>query len=148
MDSVTEKLNTAEISFKFQVPHHPLGCSRYDSGILYFQRQDYGRIQELLQDIYTENKSYFQPEIPLFTKFLAPGLSLAEQPVEKALNKQSFGVNRCQILAHALFEAWEKAVDSPEERVNIIRQHFAMKSVDLEFPYLNPNSEDIYISWN
>ncbi|MEM9922549.1 MAG: T3SS effector HopA1 family protein [Cyanobacteria bacterium P01_D01_bin.50] len=148
MDSLTQQLNAAEISFNFQVPHHPSGCDRYDSGILNFERQDYPRIQELLKDIYTEHQSYFQPEIPLFTKFLAPGLSLAEQPTQKTLNKQSFGVNRCQIMANALFEAWEKGIDSSEEKVNMIRQHFAWKSIDLEFPYLNPYSEDIYFGWN
>ena len=147
MDSLTQQLNAAKVPFNFQVPHHPLGCDRHDSGILNFQRQDYSIIQELLKGIYAEHQSYFQPEIPLFTKFLAPGLSLAEQPVEKPLNKQSFGVNRCQIIANALFEAWEKGIDSPEEKVNIMRQHFSWKSVDLERPYLNPNSDDIYI-WN
>ena len=145
MNSITDKLNAAEISFNFQVPHHPLGCSRYDSGILNFQRQDYGKIQELIKGIYKDNQCYFKPEIPLFTKFLAPGLSLAEQPLEKPLNKQSFGVNRCQMLANGLFDAWDKGIDSPEEKVSIIRQHFALKSVDLECPYLNPNSEDIYV---
>ncbi|MEA5595855.1 T3SS effector HopA1 family protein [Rivularia sp. UHCC 0363] len=144
MDSLTKQLNDAEIAFNFQVPHHPLGCDRYDAGILNFQRQDYLIIQKLLKDIYTEHQSYFQPEIPLFAKFLAPGLSLAEQPVEKPLSKQSFGVNRCQIIANALFAAWEKDINSPEEKVNIIRQHFAGKFVDLERPYLNANSEDIY----
>lgn len=148
MDSLTLKLNAAELPFNFQIPHHPLGCDRYDSGILNFQRQDYPKIQEVLKDIYTEYQGYFQREIPLFTKYLAPGLSLAEQPVEKPLNKQSFGVNRCQIMANALFEAWEKGIDSSEERVDMIRQHFAWKSVDLELPYLNPNSEDIYFGWN
>ncbi|MEM6398801.1 MAG: T3SS effector HopA1 family protein [Cyanobacteria bacterium P01_D01_bin.116] len=144
MDSLTEKLNAAEIPFTFQVPHHPLGCDRHDSGILNFQKQDYLIIQELLKDIYAEHQTYFQPETPLFTKYLAPGLSLAEQPLEKPLNKQSFGVNRCQIISNALFEAWEKGIDSPQERVNMICQHFAWKSVDLEHPYLNSNSEDIY----
>ena len=144
MDSLTEKLNTAEIPFTFQVPHHPLGCDRHDSGILNFQRQYYPVIQGLLKDIYAEHQEYFQPETPLFTKYLAPGLSLAEQPLEKPLNKQSFGVNRCQIISNALFEAWEKGIDSPQERVNMICQHFAWKSVDLEHPYLNSNSEDIY----
>ncbi len=148
MNSLTLKLNAAELPFNFQIPHHPLGCDRYDSGILNFQRQDYPKIQEVLKEIYTEYQGYFQSKIPLFTKYLAPGLSLAEQPVEKPLNKQSFGVNRCQIMANALFEAWEKGIDSSEERVDMIRQHFAWKSVDLELPYLNPNSEDIYFGWN
>jgi len=144
MDSITRQFNAAKIHFTFQVPHHPLGCDRYDSGILNFQRQDYDIIQKLLKNIYTENQSYFQSEIPLFSKFLAPGLSLAEQPLEKPLNKQSFGVNRCQIIAKALFTAWEKGIDSPSQKLDIIRQHFAGKLIDLERPYLNPNSNNIY----
>ncbi|MEO1428127.1 MAG: T3SS effector HopA1 family protein [Cyanobacteria bacterium J06633_8] len=144
MHSLTDKLNNVEIPFTFQVPHHPLGCHRYDSGILNFQKQNYPIVQELLKEIYINNQANFQPEVPLFSKYLAPGLSVAEQPIEKPLNKQSFGVNRCQIIANALLEAWEKRIESPQEKLNIICQHFAWKSVNLECPYLNSNSEDIY----
>ncbi len=144
MDSLTLKLNAGKIPFSFQVLYNPNAYGRYDSGVLYFERQDYPVVRDILQKVYLENQSHFQEEIPLFTKFLAPGLSLAEEPVEKFAAQESFGINRCQIVANALLEAWEKGHNSAEERMAAIKEHFAQHFIDFERPYLNPSSEDIY----
>ncbi|TVP62142.1 MAG: hypothetical protein EA343_12275 [Nodularia sp. (in: Bacteria)] len=144
MDGLTQRLNAANIPFTFQVLYNPAAYGRYDSGILYFERQNYPAIRKILQAVYTENQSHFQPEIPLFTKFLAPGLSLAEEPSQKFAAQESFGMNRCQIVANALLEAWEKGKNAMEERMKVIDQHFAQHLIDLQRPYLNPSSEDIY----
>jgi hypothetical protein len=53
-------------------------------------------------------------------------------------------MNRCQIVANALLEAWERHKNAFEERIEIIYQHFAQNLIDLQYPYLNPTSEDIY----
>jgi hypothetical protein len=98
-----------------------------------------------LQFVYQENQAYFRPEIPLFTKFLAPGLGLAEEPTQKFTAQESFGMNRCQILANALLEAWQKGKNAVEERMKSIHQHFQDHSIDLQRPYLNPTSKDIYL---
>jgi HopA1 effector protein family len=144
MDILTSQLNVAEISFSFQVLYNSSGYGRYDSGVLNFERSDYPEIHKILQTVYIEHQSYFQPEVPLFTKFLAPGLSLAEEPTQKFTAQESFGINRCQIIANALLEAWQKGNNSIEERINTIHKHFGEQLVDLQRPYLNPSSEDIY----
>ncbi|MEA5582214.1 T3SS effector HopA1 family protein [Nodularia harveyana UHCC-0300] len=144
MDRLTNQLNAANIPFTFQVLHNPLGYGRYDSGILYFERQDYPALHKILQAVYTEYQAHFHAEIPLFTKFLAPGLGLAEEPTQKFAAQESFGMNRCQIVANALLEAWENGKNAMEERMNVINQHFSQHLIDLQRPYLNPSSEDIY----
>ncbi|QSJ14927.1 hypothetical protein JYQ62_24060 [Nostoc sp. UHCC 0702] len=144
MDSLTQQLNTASIPFTFQVLYNPCAYGRYDSGLLYFERHDYPAMHKILQAVYTEHQSYFQAEIPLFTKFLAPGLGLAEEPTQKFAARESFGLNRCQIVANALLEAWQKGKNAIEERIKTIDQHFARHLIDLQRPYLNPSSEDIY----
>ncbi|MBD2457214.1 hypothetical protein H6G80_24450 [Nostoc sp. FACHB-87] len=144
MDSLTQHLNQASLPFTFQVLYNPRAYGRYDSGLLYFEREDYPAIHQILQAVYKEHQSHFQPQIPLFTKFLAPGLSLAEEPIQKFAIQETFGMNRCQIVAHALLEVWQKGKDAIEERMNSIEKHFALHSVDLQRPYLNPSSEDIY----
>jgi hypothetical protein len=53
-------------------------------------------------------------------------------------------MNRCQIVANALLEAWNKGKNAVEERMKTINQHFQRHSIDLQRPYLNPTSEDIY----
>ncbi|MBD2774750.1 T3SS effector HopA1 family protein [Iningainema tapete] len=141
MNSLTLQLNAAAIGFSFQVPYNRCVYNRYDSGILYFERKDYPVVREILQIIYAENQDYFHTEVPLFTKFLAPGLGLAEEPQNPNSN---FGLNRCQIVASALLSAWQKGKNSPDERMIAIHQHFAKFGIDLQRPYLNPYSEDIY----
>jgi HopA1 effector protein family len=148
MDSLTQQLNQATLPFTFQVLYNPCAYGRYDSGILYFERDDYPAIHQILQAVYAEHQSYFQPEIPLFTKFLAAGLSLAEEPIQKFAMQESFGLNRCQIVAYALLEVWQKGKDAIEERMKSIEKHFALHSVDLQRPYLNPSSDDIYYPLN
>jgi hypothetical protein len=144
MDSLTQQLNAANIPFTFQVLYNPSAYERYDSGLLYFESHDYPAIHKILQVIYQEHQAYFQPEIPLFTKYLAPGLGLAEEPTQKFAAQESFGMNRCQIVANALLEAWQKGKNAVEERMKVIHQHFQHHSIDLQRPYLNPTSEDIY----
>jgi hypothetical protein len=148
MDKLTLQLNAAAIPFKFQVPYNQSLYGRYDSGMLCFALNDYAVVRQVLQDIYAENQSYFQREVPLFTKFLAPGLSFAEEPRQKFAFTESFGMNRCHIVANALLEAWQKDKNSLEERINTIYHHFAQLGIDLLHPYLNPSSEDIYYPLN
>lgn len=144
MDSLTQQLNAAAIPFTFQVLYNPYAYGRYDSGVLYFEHHDYPAIHQILQVVYKEYQSYFRSEIPLFTKFLAPGLSLAEEPTQKFAAQETFGMNRCQIVANALLEAWQKGKNAVEERMKTINQHFQSHSIDLQRPYLNPTSKDIY----
>lgn len=148
MDSFTQQLNAAAIPFNFQVLHNPLAYGRYDSGVLSFEREDYPAIRKILQAIYAEHQSHFYNEIPLFTKFLAPGLSLAEEASQKFAAQESFGMNRCQIVANALLEVWQQGNDSIQERMRAIDLHFSRFGIDLERPYLNSCSEDIYYPIN
>ncbi|MDF5717096.1 MAG: T3SS effector HopA1 family protein [Rhizonema sp. NSF051] len=148
MKSLTLQLNAVAIPFSFQVLSHPSAYGRYDSGILYFERNDYPSVREVLQDVYLEHQSHFHKPVPLFTKFLAPGLSLAEEPTQKFALRESFGLNRCHVVATALLEAWQKGKNSTEERINTICQHFSRQGIDLQRPYLNPYSEDIYFPLN
>jgi hypothetical protein len=70
----------------------PKDYGRHDSGVLYFDKSDYEVVREVLQVLYGENQSYFQPEVPLFTMQLAPGLGLAEEPDQKFADRESFGM--------------------------------------------------------
>ncbi|MDJ0904283.1 MAG: T3SS effector HopA1 family protein [Xenococcus sp. MO_188.B8] len=104
----------------------------------------YNIIREVLQTVYRENRFYFQPEVPLFSKLLTPGMSLAEEPNYKFAAQESFGMNRCQIVANGLMAAWQNGKNSPEELTESIRQEFSRLGIELQRPYLNANSEDIY----
>jgi hypothetical protein len=148
MENLTQQLNAAAIPFNFQVLHNPYAYGRYDSGVLSFECEDYPLVRKVLQPVYGKYQSHFHQEIPLFTKFLAPGLGLAEEPNHKFAAQESFGMNRCQIVANALLEVWEQGNNSTEARMRGIHQHFAQFGINLQHPYLNPYSIDIYYPLN
>lgn len=145
MDAITTRFNDLAIPFKFKALYNPSDYDRFDSAVLYSDKQDYEAIRPLLQEIYLEHRSHFKSDVPLFTKFLAPGLALAEEPDRKFGTKESFGTHRCQLIANGLLEAREKGDESLESRMMAIEQNFTRLGIDVNRPYLNANSEDIYL---
>jgi HopA1 effector protein family len=144
MGNLTQQLNKISVPFTFKVLYNPSDYGRYDSGVLYFERINYQAVRQVLESVYTENQLHFRKDIPLFTKLLAPGLSLAEEPNSKFADIESFGTNRCQIVANALLEAWQKGDESIDYRMTCIHKHFSLMGIDLQRPYLNANSQDTY----
>ncbi|MDF5706651.1 MAG: T3SS effector HopA1 family protein [Nostoc sp. S4] len=142
--NLTQHLNAIAMPFTFKVLYNQGDYNRHDSGVLYFEKHSYEVVREVLQKVYIKNKSYFQSEIPLFTKLLAPGLGLAEEPDSKFATQESFGMNRCQIIANALLEAWNQGDDSPQAKMKAIFQHFSLLQLDWQYAYLNAKSNDIY----
>jgi len=148
MSSLTHQLNETTMPFTFKVLYNPSDYERYDSGVLYFERSNYETVRQVLASVYTEARSHFQPEVPLFTKQLAPGLGLAEEPDSKFETQESFGMNRCQMVANGLLEAWHQGDNSPEARMKAILEEFSVLGINLQHPYLNAESEDIYTPFN
>ena len=144
MRGLTEKLNEMEIPFSFKVLYNPADYDRYDSGVLYFEKDNYESVWQVLSSVYQEHQSHFQPELPLFTMELAPGLGLAEEPDRKFASQESFGMNRCQIIANGLLTAWQQGDNSPEGRMRAILSQFSLLGIDWQRPYLNAESRDVY----
>ncbi|MEA5581003.1 T3SS effector HopA1 family protein [Nodularia harveyana UHCC-0300] len=144
MGSLTQQLNSLKIPFSFKVLYNPQDYGRHDSGVLYFDKTDYEGVQEVLLGVYGENKLHFQSDVPLFTMQLAPGLGLAEEPDQKFTEKESFGMNRCQIVANGLLKAWYQGDNSVDGRMQAICAEFSTLGIDLQRVYLNAGSEDIY----
>ncbi|WP_026100063.1 T3SS effector HopA1 family protein [Fortiea contorta] len=148
MDSLTTHLNAIPIAFTFKALYNPSDYGRYDSAVLYFEKNDYELVHPVLGLIYAEHRAHFQEQVPLFTKLIAPGLAIAEEPDTKFNEQESFGTHRCQIVADGLIMAWQQGNNTPDERIAAILQNFASQGITLQRPYLNPNSEDIYTPLN
>lgn len=144
MKSLTQQLNEINIPFTFKVLYDPDNYQRCDCGVLQFESHNYHIVKQILQTVYIANKCLFRDLVPLFTKLLAPGLSLAEEPNNKFTDQENFGMNRCRILANALLEAWQEGDNSQQGKMHYVDRHFSQHLIDLQRPYLNANSEDIY----
>lgn len=145
MSSLTQQLNAAAIPFSFKALYNPSDYGRSDSAVLYIDKRDYLRVHSVLQNTYLDHQAQFHATVPLFTKCIAPGLAIAEEPTLKFAELESFGMNRCQIVANALLDAWQQGETAPELRIDAIYQHFSLLGIELHRPYLNANSEDIYM---
>ena len=144
MGSITQQLNTIPIPFSFKALYNPSDYGRYNSAVLYFEKNHFETVRSVLLKVYPENQCHFRMQIPLFTKLIAPGLAIAEEPNHKFADIESFGMNRCQLVANALLEAWQQGNETPQARIALIVQHFSRLGLELQRPYLNANAEDIY----
>ncbi|WP_019501037.1 T3SS effector HopA1 family protein [Pseudanabaena sp. PCC 6802] len=144
MGSLTQQMNETRIPFTFKVLYNPSDYTRYDSGVFYFERSKYEEVRQVLHKVYAEQRSHFGLEVPMFTKTIAPGLALAEEPDSKFSAVESFGINRCQIIVNGLLEARQRGDESANSRMEYIQRHFSLLGIDWERAYLNANSEDIY----
>ncbi|WP_310483364.1 T3SS effector HopA1 family protein [Chamaesiphon sp. VAR_48_metabat_403] len=136
---LTGELNQLKIPFQFAILHDPALFYRCDCGTLRLDRSNYSILQSLIAEIYHAYQSEFSPQVPLFTKLLAPGLSIAEVPVTGS----SFGMQRCELLATGLFTACEGG-QIAADKLSIVERVLRAAKVDLAQPYLNPAGSDCY----
>lgn len=138
--SATTRLNAGGIPFRLKVLRDPSLYTRCDAGVVYTRKSDYGAVSRVLADVYAEVSESIEPGIPAFTKPLAPGLGLAEDPGDG----QSFGEHRCHLLADALIATHESGVCSLPERTRAVAERFEREGLDLGAVFLNPGSRDEY----
>lgn len=137
---ITKEFNRFQIPFRFKSLAIRAFYGRTDAAVLYINKRFYRISVELLADIYHELQDHLGADTPLFTKHLAPGLGLAEEPG----TGESFGQNRCRILAEGLWNAYEKGLRLEHERLQEVRQQFERNGLSLDVPFLNPRSSDQY----
>jgi hypothetical protein len=133
----TDTLNELKIPFQFAILHDPALFYRCDCGTLWLDRANYAIVRSLLAEIYHTYQAEFSPPVPLFTKLLAPGSSIAEVPVAGG----SFGMQRCELLATGLFTACQLGQIAADKLATVERVLTAA-GVDLAQPHLNPAGRD------
>jgi HopA1 effector protein family len=137
---ITHSLNAREIPFRVKVVSNPALYLRADAGVLYLKDTSFRNVVDPLKELYREISSGLRASVPMFTKLLAPGLALAEDPG----NGESFGQSRCKLIAGALWNAYVRGVKTRDERVAEILLEFRSQRIDPAFPFLRYGSVDKY----
>jgi hypothetical protein len=137
---ISTQLNNLLVPFRFKVLNNPLAYPRADGGVLYIYKDFFKLAEDTIHDIYFEIKDSINFETPYFAKTIAPGLSIAEDPN----TGESFGQNRCRLLAEALYLLYAKRIESNELKIHEIKEYFRDFHIDLKCAYLNANSIDDY----
>jgi HopA1 effector protein family len=136
----TRLLNEAGLFFKLKVLSDPRSYMRCDAAVVYVCQDDYLPVAEILSGIYPQVARYLKPSVPMFTKLLAPGVGLAEDPGQA----ESFGQHRCRLLAESMIRAFEEGARTLDDRLRIATDCYASAGIRLSHPYLNPKSSDVY----
>jgi hypothetical protein len=137
---LTTLFNEREIPFRSKVVAHSALYQNADAGVLYLAKEDFARSVRPLRRLHRELARELRDTVPLFTKRLAPGLGLAEDP----LDGSSFGQSRCRITAQGLWADHLAGRRSAGERLQAIAAAFQGSGLDPARPYLRAHSEDIY----
>jgi hypothetical protein len=140
VQTVTERMNRGRLPFKAKILADPSRFARCDAAVVYFPATHYDAAAEILGDIHRAVSPHLRPETPVFTKRLAPGVGLAEDPERS----ESFGQHRCRLLAEGLLQAHERRVRSLDDGVEIVSDCFEREGLSLATPYLNARSHDQY----
>ena len=79
------------------------------------------------------SRPHLRPEIPAFTRALAPGVGLAEDD-----GAPRASARRCSLLADAIVRAHEQGITG-SARVAVVAARFAAGGVRIDAPYLEPS---------
>lgn len=140
LQRITKDLNRFQVPFRFKCLINPSQYGRADAAVLYLAKKHYQIVIALLEDIYALVMDSMNTDTCLFSKPLAPGLSLVEDPN----NGESFGMNRCRIFAEGIWNAFAKGLTDRDSRLHEVKQRFALYELDFSRPYLNGQSVDQY----
>ena len=141
MAAVTSALNERSIAFRLKIVDSPERFARCDAAVLYVGVADFEYIRPLIHGLSSRSDVRLHERAPAFTKKLRPGIGLAEQPA----SGESFGTDRCRLLAEGIIEAHDLGARRSDERLAVVVAHFGSRGIDLEAPYLEPGSDDRYV---
>lgn len=134
----TRSLNRAGIPFRLKVLDDPARYGRVDSGVLYIRKDDLARAEPAIARMHAAVADHLHERTPVFTRKLAPGVGIAEDPGEGA----SFGLHHCDLLAEGMIRGFEQRAKSIDQRLAAVDHCYAEKGISLDTPYLNPSSVD------
>jgi hypothetical protein len=140
MAAITRCLNEREIPFRTKVVSDPSRYGRADAGVLYLERCHTSRLVDALAAIHREIAADLRPEVPLFSRPLAPGLGVAEDP-DSSL---SFGQHRCQLAARAVWASYTRGDATAEQQAATCAEVVRAANLDPLHPHLEPGSVDRY----
>lgn len=143
--TLTTAFNTAGIEFHFKVDANPDAFRRSDAAVLYVPADRWAEMAQPLREVYAAVWPYLRDTTPMFTKRIAPGVGVGEEPVGGG----SFGSSRAAYAAQGLWNARDLDADDVDGRAAAIADALRANGVDPDQPYRNPGSaRDYSLDWS
>jgi hypothetical protein len=124
---VVGRLEAARVAFAAKLLDNPANFDRPDAAVFYTTRADVAVLARCAVEVW--DAAAFGPAVPAFTREVAPGIAVADDPGDGV----SFGYHRCALIAQGL-----AASNAPEPHVRLgaIIDAFLRVGVDPARPHL------------
>jgi hypothetical protein len=136
---LTGALNRFQVPFRMKALTTPPAYTRADSVVLYLARRLYPIAGRLVARMPADLAARMQSRVPLFTRQFRDGVGLAEDPG----NGESFGMQRCRLVAEGVVEAGRSGRHDLASRVRAVRNRFLAAGLDLDRPHLRGGLLDL-----
>jgi hypothetical protein len=140
IEYMTLELNHYLIPFRMKALSDATLYTRTDAMVLYCAKRYFDIVYRILLLLPESISSTLETSVPLFTKPLLPGVGLAEDPN----TGESFGMHRCRLVAEGIVDAWLLGHQSIAARQRAVVARFAMNGFQVDAPYLNPGSRNLF----
>lgn len=132
LGALTARLNVFQVPFRFKCAVAGAEFTRTDSAVLYLGKRYFRIVAELLTGLHAEIGPFLSHDVPLFSKALAPGLGLAEDPG----TGESFGQQRCGLMAEAVWNCFLRGESAAEQRLDELLRLMVVHGIDPQRPHL------------
>jgi hypothetical protein len=140
IEHLTIELNRYLVPYRMKALNDAALYTRTDSMVLYCAKRYFDIVYRILLLMPESISSSLERSVPLFSKYLLPGIGLAEDPN----TGESFGMHRCRLVAEGIFDAWQLGHQSVAARLRAVAARFAMNGFEIDAPYLNPGSRNLF----
>jgi HopA1 effector protein family len=137
---VTSRLNRFHVPFRMKFATARSQFARTDVSVVYIAKRFFRITAELMLDVHPEIADALGEDVPLFSKKLAPGLGVAEDPG----TGESFGQSRCRRLAESVWNCYLRGEQGTQARWEEFARLLKGGGLDPEHTHLNSGSLDWY----
>jgi hypothetical protein len=141
---LTRGLDERGARFTIKALNDPTAYTRPDAAVLYLPRAAFDRTSPVVVAAHHSLRDAVRPDVPAFTRWVRPGLGLAEEPPQDD-ERTSFGQHRSRLIARGLVEAALRHRATAAGRLDAILATFASERISLDAPHLNPGSAEFEI---
>jgi hypothetical protein len=138
--AVTARLNRFHVPFRLKCATARNQFDRTDVAVIYLSKQFFHIAAELMRDVHPQLVDFLEDDVPLFSKKLAKGLSVAEDPG----TGESFGQSRCHRLAQSIWDCYQSGDQSTDGRLKRFRTLLSQSGINPDHLHLNAGSLDWY----
>lgn len=130
-----------QILFEFKVSKQLREQSRIDNAVLYGNKKCFKSILQLLKPLIADKNHFLNPKTSVFHYSYYPGVGIAEEPDVEHNRKESYGTNRCRLLAEGIYDSLDVLKVTEKIPLEGLLKSYKTHGIDINKIYANKNSQ-------